>query len=41
LEAIASTRAGTASALLRADCSGQGVVTVVWDDFVIAPASAK
>ena len=41
LQATASTRADAASALLRADCSGQGVVSVMWDDFVIAPASGK
>ena len=41
LEATAKTRADAASALLRADCSGQGVVSIVWDDFVMAPASAK
>jgi hypothetical protein len=26
---------------LRTDCSGQGVVAIEWDDFVLAPAAAK
>jgi hypothetical protein len=41
LEGQASTRANARSVLLRAECSGQGVVAIEWDDFVLAPSAAK
>ena len=41
LQGQASTRANTRSALLRADCSGQGTVAIEWDDVVLAPSAPK
>jgi hypothetical protein len=41
LQGQASTQANAMSALLRAECSGQGTLAIEWDDFVLAPSAAK
>ena len=38
VQGTAATRADARSALIRADCSGQGVISILWDDFVLTPA---
>ncbi len=35
VQGTAETRANARSALIRADCSGQGVISILWDDFVL------
>jgi hypothetical protein len=41
LQGQASTQANARSALLRAECSGEGTLAIEWDDFVLAPSAGK
>ena len=41
LQGQASTAPNAKSVQLRTDCSGSGVISIEWDDFVLAPSAAK